>query len=178
MSRIGNQPIPIKSGVKVEIADRHVVVKGPKATLEMDLPDMVEAKAEGDQVVVTRADESRQAKSMHGLARNLLNNMVVGVEQGFKKELEIRGVGYRAEMKGKKLVLSLGYSHPVEFDVPEGITIEVDARRNIITVAGADKQLVGQVSADIREFRKPDVYKGKGIRYVGEYVMQKEGKTV
>lgn len=178
MSRIGNQPIPIKSGIKVDIKDRHVVVKGPKATLEMDLPDLVEAKTEDDEVVVTRADESRQAKSLHGLARNLINNMVIGVDEGFKKELEIRGVGYRAEVKGKQLVLSLGFSHPVEFDVPEGITIEVEARRNIITVTGADKQLVGQVAADIREYRKPDVYKGKGIRYVGEYVLQKEGKTV
>ncbi len=178
MSRIGNQPIPLKSGITVDIKDRHVTVKGPKATLESQLPELVEAKAEGEQVVVTRLDESRRARSMHGLARSLINNMVVGVDTGFKKELEIRGVGYRAEVKGKNLVLTVGYSHPVEFPVPEGITIEADPKKNTITVSGADKQQVGQVAADIRKFRKPDVYKGKGIRYVGEYVIQKEGKTV
>ncbi len=177
MSRIGNKPIALTGGVSADVSGRNVTVKGPKATLQQELPELVEAKVEENQLVVTRTNESRRAKAMHGLARSLLNNMVVGVATGFKKELEIRGVGYRAEVKGKNLVLSVGYSHPVEHPIPDGIEITV-GKNNVITVSGADKQQVGQVAADIREYRPPDVYKGKGIRYVGEYVIQKEGKTV
>ncbi|OVE82563.1 50S ribosomal protein L6 [bacterium M21] len=178
MSRIGNQPIALKSGITVAIDGRHVTVKGAKASLEMDLPPQVNVTTEDNQVVVTRENETRQAKSNHGLTRSLINNMVIGVDAGYKKELEIRGVGYRAEVKGKVLALSLGFSHPVNFPIPEGITIDAEPKKPIITITGVDKQLVGQVAADIRAYRKPDVYKGKGIRYVGEYVIQKEGKSV
>ena len=178
MSRIGNKPIELKKGVSVDVSDRHVTVKGPNGSLEMDLPGAIEVKAEDTQLLVVRPDDSRENKSLHGLSRSLLNNMVVGVDTGFKKDLDIRGVGYRAEVKGKALVLSLGFSHPVEYPIREGIKIEVEPKKNIITITGADKQAVGQVAAEIRAYRKPDVYKGKGIRYVGEYVIQKEGKSV
>jgi large subunit ribosomal protein L6 len=178
MSRIGNQPIPLKKGISVDIAGNHVTVKGPQGTLEVDVPAPIAVVVEGDQLLVTRPDDSREAKSMHGLSRTLVSNMVEGVDTGFKKELEIRGIGYRAEVQGKTLVLSLGFSHPVEYPIEEGIKIEVDTKKNTITVTGADKQRVGQVAAEIRSYRKPDVYKGKGIRYVGEFVLQKEGKTV
>lgn len=178
MSRIGNQPIPLKKGISVDIAGNHVTVKGPNGTLEVEVPPQIVVAVDGDQVVVSRPDDTREAKSMHGLARTLVSNMVVGVDTGFKKELEIRGIGYRAELKGKTLVLNLGFSHPIEHAIEDGITIEVDPKKNTITVSGADKQRVGQVAADIRSYRKPDVYKGKGIRYIGEYVLQKEGKTV
>lgn len=178
MSRIGNQPIALKKGISVDIAGNHITVKGPKGTLEIDVPALIAVTVDGDQVIVSRPDDSREAKSMHGLARTLVSNMVVGVDTGFKKELEIRGIGYRAEVKGKILVLSLGFSHPVDYPIEEGITIDVDPKKNTITVSGADKQRVGQTAAEIRSYRKPDVYKGKGIRYVGEYVLQKEGKTV
>lgn len=178
MSRIGNQPIPLKKAVKVEVAGKHVTVTGPKATLEMDLPELISAQTENGKLVVNRDNDSRDAKSRHGLCRTLINNMIIGVETGFKKELEIRGVGYRAEMKGTKMVLSLGFSHPVEYNIPKGVNVEIDAKRNIVTLTGADKHKVGQVAAEIRAIKKPDVYKGKGIRYVGEYVIQKEGKTV
>jgi large subunit ribosomal protein L6 len=178
MSRIGNQPIPLKKGISVDIAGNHVTVKGPQGTLEVDVPAPIAVVVEGDQLLVTRPDDSREAKSMHGLSRTLVSNMVEGVDTGFKKELEIRGIGYRAEVQGKTLVLSLGFSHPVEYPIEEGIKIDVDTKKNTITVTGADKQRVGQVAAEIRSYRKPDVYKGKGIRYVGEFVLQKEGKTV
>lgn len=178
MSRIGNQPIPLKKGISVDVAGNHVTVKGPNGTLEIDVPEVISVAVEGDQVLVTRPDDSREAKSLHGLARTLVSNMVVGVDTGFKKELEIRGIGYRAEVKGKSLVLNLGFSHPVEHAIEDGIKIDVDPKKNTITVSGANKQRVGQVAAEIRNYRKPDVYKGKGIRYVGEYVIQKEGKTV
>ncbi|OVE77962.1 50S ribosomal protein L6 [bacterium F16] len=178
MSRIGNQPIPLKKGVSVDIAGSHVTVKGPNGTLVVEVPAPIAVAVDGDQVVVSRPDDSRNAKSLHGLARTLVYNMVVGVDTGFKKELEIRGIGYRAEVKGKNLVLSLGYSHPIEHAIEDGITINVDPKKNTITVTGADKQRVGQVAAEIRSYRKPDAYKGKGVRYVGEFVLQKEGKTV
>ncbi len=177
MSRIGKKPIPLTAKVSVDVKDSHVTVKGPKATLESDLPDLIAAKVEDSALLVSRANDTREAKALHGLTRSLLNNMVVGVETGFNKQLEIRGVGYRAEVKGKSLAMSLGYSHPIEYPIPEGIEISVN-KQNIITVSGADKQQVGQVAAEIREYRKPDAYKGKGVRYVGEYVIQKEGKTV
>ncbi len=176
MSRIGKQSIKLKQNISVTIAGKQVAVKGPKATLEHELPQMIEAKVEGDELIVTRANDSRRAKALHGLSRSLLNNMVIGVERGFQKSLEIRGVGYRAELQGKTLVFALGFSHPVEFPIPEGIEIAVN--RSIISVSGAGKQQVGQVAADIRALRKPEPYKGKGIRYVDEYVIQKEGKTV
>ena len=177
MSRIGKQPIAVPSGVDVTIADRHVTVKGPKGTLEHDVPETITVAREGDELLVTRPDDERENRSLHGLTRTLVANMVTGVSAGFTRDLEIVGVGYRAVAQGPtKLELQLGFSHPVTVDAPEGITFEVPAPTRI-TVQGADKQLVGQVAADIRKIRKPEPYKGKGIRYVGEHVIRKAGKT-
>jgi len=177
MSRIGKQPITVPSGVDVTIADRHVVVKGPKGTLEHDVPETITVEREGDDLVVTRPDDERANRSLHGLTRSLVANMVTGVSQGFTRDLEIVGVGYRAVAQGPtKLELQLGFSHPVTVDAPEGITFEVPAPTRI-TVQGADKQLVGQVAADIRKLRKPEPYKGKGIRYSDERVLRKAGKS-
>jgi large subunit ribosomal protein L6 len=177
MSRIGRSPIPVPSGVDVTIQDRHVVVKGPKGTLERDIPGLITVRQEGDELLVERPDDERQNRSMHGLVRSLVNNMVVGVTDGFVKELEIIGVGYRATAKGSDtLDLALGFSHPVEVKAPDGITFEVPSP-NRIAVRGTDKELVGQVAADIRKLRKPEPYKGKGVRYLGEYVARKAGKS-
>ncbi len=177
MSRIGNQPITVPAKVTVKIDGKKVSVEGPKATLEHVLPESIDATLEGQQLVVSRNAETRQARSLHGLSRTLLDNMVTGVETGFKKELEIRGVGYRAQVQGQTLNLALGLSNPIDFPIPEGITVTV-ADNVRVTIEGADKQLVGQVAATIRGFRPPEVYKGKGVRYLGEYVIQKQGKTV
>jgi large subunit ribosomal protein L6 len=177
MSRIGKQPITVPSGVEVTIDDHHVVVKGPKGTLERDVPETITVAREGDDLVVTRPDDERDNRSLHGLTRSLVANMVTGVSQGFSRELEIVGVGYRAVAQGPtKIELQLGFSHPVVVDAPEGITFEVPAPTRI-TVQGFDKQLVGQVAADIRKIRKPEPYKGKGIRYSDERVLRKAGKS-
>lgn len=177
MSRIGRSPIPVPSGVEITLQDRHIVVKGPKGTLERDIPGLITVRQEGDELLVERPDDERQNRSMHGLVRSLVNNMVVGVTDGFVKELEIIGVGYRATAKGADtLDLALGFSHPVEVKAPDGITFEVPSP-NRIAVRGTDKELVGQVAADIRKLRKPEPYKGKGVRYLGEYVARKAGKS-
>jgi large subunit ribosomal protein L6 len=177
MSRIGKQPIVIPSGVEVSISGQHVAVKGPKGTLELDAPGEIAITTEGDQVVVTRPDDERRHRALHGLTRSLVNNMVVGVSEGFVRELEIVGVGYRATARGpSKLELQVGYSHTVPVDAPEGITLEVPTPNRII-VSGADKQQVGQVAANIRKIRKPEPYKGKGIRYSDERVLRKAGKS-
>jgi large subunit ribosomal protein L6 len=177
MSRIGKQPIAIPSGVEVSISGQHVAVKGPKGTLELDAPGEIAIATEGDQVVVTRPDDERRHRALHGLTRSLVNNMVIGVSEGFVRELEIVGVGYRATAQGpSKLELQVGYSHSVPVDAPEGITMEVPTPNRII-VRGADKQLVGQVAANIRKIRKPEPYKGKGIRYSDERVLRKAGKS-
>ena len=176
MSRIGKKPIPVPSGVKVTINGASVVVEG-KAKLSWELPELVKAEVVGNEVIVSRDDDSRRSSAMQGLARSLINNMVVGVSQGFKKELAVIGVGYKVQVTGKKLVLNLGYSHAIEYDIPAGLTITV-ADGNKIVVEGADKQMVGQAAATIRSFRKPEPYKGKGIRYVDEQITLKEGKTV
>jgi large subunit ribosomal protein L6 len=176
MSRIGKKPIAIPAGVKFAVADRVVSVEGPKGKLSLTLPPYVDAAAEGTNIVVTTADETREANAMHGLARSLINNMVVGVTAGFTKELEIQGVGYRAAKEGKNLVMNLGYSHQVTVPEIDGITIEVPSQTRIV-IKGADKEKVGQFAADVREKRPPENYKGKGIRYVGENVRIKEGKT-
>ena len=176
MSRIGNQPIPVPSGVDVSVADRAVTVKGPKGELNIDLPEGITARVDGEELIVERPDDERESKALHGLARSLVNNMVVGVHEGFRKELEIIGVGYRAAAKGKNaLEMQLGYSHPVNYEAPEGIEFEVPDQQKI-SISGIDKQVVGQVAAEIRSFRKPEPYKGKGIRYVGEHVIRKAGK--
>jgi large subunit ribosomal protein L6 len=177
MSRIGKQPITIPNGVEVTIDGSHVTVKGPKGTLEHDLPADITISRDGDDLVVTRPDDERAHRALHGLSRSLVANMVTGVSEGFTRELDIVGVGYRAAAAGpKKLDLQLGFSHPVAFDAPEGVEFEVPAPTKII-VKGFDKQLVGQVAADIRKIRKPEPYKGKGIRYADERVLRKAGKS-
>lgn len=176
MSRIGNQPIP-KSGVTVTIAGDTVTVKGGKGELSQVLPPLVAVETDDAQIIVKRANESRRARAMHGLARSLVNNMVVGVTKGFTRELVITGVGYRAAASGNTLTLNLGYSHPVEYAIPDGISIKVEKNTQVL-IEGIDKQKVGQVAAIIREFRPPEPYKGKGIRYKEEVIRRKEGKSV
>jgi len=177
MSRIGKMPVTIPSGVDVKLdGTNHMTVKGPKGTLEQTLHKDMIIKVEGAEVIVTRPSDQKLHKALHGLTRTLINNMVVGTTEGFEKALEINGVGYRAQKQGKTLNLTLGYSHPVTFDEPAGITIDVPAQTSII-VKGMDKQLVGEVAAKIRAFRKPEPYKGKGIKYVNETIKRKEGKT-
>jgi large subunit ribosomal protein L6 len=177
MSRIGKAPIPVPSGVEVTIDGTHVAVKGPKGSLAWSVPDDITVTRDGDTLTVTRPDDERQHRALHGMTRSLVANMVVGVSEGFTKELEIVGVGYRANAQGpSKIELQVGYSHSVPVDAPEGVTFEVPAPNRIV-VAGIDKQLVGQVAADIRKIRKPEPYKGKGIRYAGERVLRKAGKS-
>lgn len=176
MSRIGRLPIEIVSGVEVKVsADNYIVVKGPMGTLERQLPKEMQIVQEGTTITVNRPNDLKKMKSLHGLTRTLIANMVEGVSKGYQKKLEIQGVGYRAQKQGSKLVLSLGYSHPVEMMDGEGLTSVVEG--NIITVSGTDKEKVGQYAAEIRFKRPPEPYKGKGIRYVGENVRRKEGKT-
>ena len=177
MSRIGRLPVAVPAGVEVKIAENNVVtVKGPKGTLEKALPVEMSIKLEDGNVVVTRPSDLKKMKALHGLTRTLIQNMVTGVSQGYEKTLEVNGVGYRAAKQGKKLVLNLGYSHPVEMEDPEGITVEVPNQTELV-VKGIDKQLVGNYAAKIRDWRKPEPYKGKGIKYAGEYIRRKEGKT-
>jgi large subunit ribosomal protein L6 len=177
MSRIGRLPIPVPSGVDVKIESDKVIVKGPKGQLERQLPSLITLESSGNEILVSRSDDSRKAKSLHGLFRTLVANMVTGVSAGFAKELEIIGVGYRATLKNPtQLELALGFSHPVSVPAPDGITFEVPVPTRI-TVRGIDKESVGQVAADIRKIRKPEPYKGKGVRYVNEVVLRKAGKA-
>ena len=177
MSRIGKLPINIPGGVTITVGDGNTVtVKGPKGELTEKICPEMELKEENGVLTVSRPSDDKEHRALHGLSRSLVHNMVVGVTEGFAKKLEIVGVGYRAQLQGKKLVLNVGYSHPVEFEPPQGIEYEVPAP-NKITVKGIDKQQVGQIAADIRAVRKPEPYKGKGIRYEGEFVRHKEGKT-
>ena len=176
MSRIGRMPIAIPAGVTVEVAENNkVTVKGPKGTLERVLPSEIEIKVEGATVVVSRPNDLKKMKSLHVLTITQINNMVVGVTQGYEKKLEVNGVGYRAAKSGNKLTLSLGYSHPVEMEDPEGLECTVEG--NIITVKGIDKEKVGQYAAEIRDKRRPEPYKGKGIKYADETIRRKVGKT-
>ena len=177
MSRVGKEPIAIPSGVDVTLEGRRVVVKGPNGTLAHLAPEAITVSRDGDTLVVTRPDDERENRALHGLTRSLVHNMVVGVSEGFSRELEIVGVGYRAQAQGpSKLELQVGFSHPVRFEAPEGVTFEVPQPTRIV-VRGADKQLVGQVAADVRKSRPPEPYKGKGIRYVDEHVQRKAGKS-
>jgi large subunit ribosomal protein L6 len=177
MSRIGRKPIPIPSGVDVTLDGVHVTVKGPKGTLERNLVPDITVTREGDELIVTRPSDQREHRALHGLTRSLVSNMVVGVSDGFAKDLEIVGVGYRATAQGpNRIELALGFSHPVHVDAPDGITFEVPAPTRI-TVRGSDKELVGQVAANIRKIRKPEPYKGKGVRYAGERILRKAGKA-
>ena len=176
MSRIGNKPITVPAGIDVAIDGQKITVKGPKGTLERIVNDNISIKLENGVIVVTRPNDEKENRSLHGLTRTLINNMIEGVSNEFSKQLEINGVGYRAAKQGNKIVLTLGYSHPVEMVEPEGITYEVPNPNSII-VKGIDKELVGQMAAEIRSKRPPEVYRGKGIKYVDEHIRRKEGKT-
>jgi large subunit ribosomal protein L6 len=177
MSRIGRAPVPVPDGVAVQITDGQITVKGPRGELSRVIPGAITVRQDEGQLIVERPNDERENRALHGLARALVNNMVVGVTQGFKKELDIVGVGYRATARGpEKLDLALGFSHPVSIDAPPGITFEVPSPTHI-NVNGIDKELVGQVAANIRKLRKPEPYKGKGVRYTNEYVARKAGKT-
>lgn len=176
MSRIGNKPVVIPAGVTVDVKDHTVIVKGPKGELSYTFNQNISLEQREGEVVFTRPDDSKENKTIHGTTRAVFNNMVVGVTEGFQKELELIGVGYRAQLQGKKLVLNVGYSHPVEFTPEEGVEIEVPSNTKVI-VKGYDKQKVGELAANIRGVRPPEPYKGKGIRYVDEFVRRKEGKT-
>ena len=176
MSRIGRKPIPVPDGVDVHVGNGVVKVKGPKGSLLVGLMPEIEASLEKGTLTLKRAGDDRQARSFHGLSRALVANAVTGVSEGWKKELDIVGIGYRAESKGGEVVFHLGYSHPVNYPVPDGIAIEVDAKSGRVTVTGIDRQKVGQVAAEIRALRPPDPYKGKGIRYAGENLRMKAGK--
>ena len=176
MSRIGNKPITVPAGIDVAIDGQKITVKGPKGTLERIVNDNISIKLENGVIVVTRPNDENENRSLHGLTRTLINNMIEGVSNEFTKQLEINGVGYRAAKQGNKIVLTLGYSHPVEMVEPQGITYEVPNPNSII-VRGIDKELVGQMAAEIRGKRPPEVYRGKGIKYVDEHIRRKEGKT-
>jgi large subunit ribosomal protein L6 len=176
VSRIGRLPVKIPKGVKVSVQDGRVLLEGPKGKVTQEFTPEVSVKVEGDTVVVTRADDSRKAKSLHGLYRNLLKNELIGLSDGFAKSLAITGVGYKAEVKGKSLVLTLGYSTPIEYPIPTGITMEVENNTKV-TVKGSDRQQVGQICSEIRSFRPVEPYKGKGIKYENEYVRRKVGKS-
>ena len=177
MSRIGRLPIAIPAGVTVEIAENNkVTVTGPKGTLSRELPTEMKIEKDGESIVVTRPNDLKRMKSLHGLTRTLINNMVVGVTAGYKKELEVNGVGYKVQKQGKTLVLSLGYSHPVEMTDPEGVDSAVEGQNKIV-ITGIDKEKVGQYAAEIRDKRRPEPYKGKGIKYADEVIRRKVGKT-
>ena len=176
MSRVGRMPIEIPAGVTVDLQGQHITVKGPKGELSRDIHEDIKVAVEGNEILVTRPSDNKNHRALHGLTRALVANMVTGVHDGFSKKLEINGVGYRAAKQGNKLVLTLGFSHPVEMEAPAGLTIDVPNQTEIV-VSGADKEVVGAVAADIRKWRKPEPYKGKGIRYEGEVVRRKAGKA-
>jgi len=179
MSRIGKLPIEIPSGVTVEIKDGLVTVKGPNGELSEKIHEKIKVEQKENEVICTREGEDKESRSLHGLSRNLINNMVIGVTKGYVKRLEIIGVGYKAQASGSKVTLNLGFSHPIEYKAPEGITFEIDKdKKNILIVSGINKQVVGEVAAKVRSYRKPEPYKGKGIRYEDEYVARKVGKAV
>lgn len=176
MSRIGKLPVVIPDGVDVKVENNLVTAKGPMGTESVQIREEIEIKIEGKEIILTRKNDDRKSRSLHGLSRTLVQNVVTGVKEGFTKKLEIQGVGYRAQMQGNAINLQLGYSHPVIVEPPEGIKIAVEANTKI-TVTGSNKQMVGDVAAQIRSKRPPEVYKGKGVRYEGEYVRRKAGKT-
>ena len=178
MSRIGSKPVAIPSGVTIDVQGSKVTVKGPKGEMKLTLLPEVSVAIDGSTLKVTRKDDSDDARARHGLMRVLINNMAIGVSQGYEKKLEIIGVGYKAQVKGKVLVLNLGHSHPINFDIPAGIEVTQDEKnKNILILKGIDKQLVGQMAAQVRELRPPEPYKGKGVRYMGEAVRRKAGKA-
>ena len=176
MSRIGKNPVSIPSGVEAKIDGQHVEVKGPKGTLSLDVPEPITVVLEGSEIKVSRPDDNRRSRALHGLSRSLINHMVIGVSEGYTIKMEIFGVGYRVQAKGKGLEFSLGYSHTIPIEPPEGVTFAVDGTTKF-SISGIDKQKVGQIAANIRRLRKDDPYKGKGIRYEGEQIRRKVGKT-
>lgn len=176
MSRIGKEPIPLPGGVKVELKGTHIKITGSKGTLERDLRPEIEVKQEEDRIVVSPKGTSKRVMAFWGMTRTLINNMVLGVEKGFEKKLVVEGVGYRTKVSGSTLTLNVGYSNPVEFKLPDGISADAD-KDNTITIGGIDKELVGQTAARIRDIRKPEPYKGKGIRYIDEHIVRKVGKA-
>ena len=176
MSRIGKNPVSIPSGVEAKIDGQHVEVKGPKGTLSLDVPEPITVVLEGSEIKVSRPDDNRRSRALHGLSRSLINNMVIGVSEGYTIKMEIFGVGYRVQAKGKGLEFSLGYSHTIPIEPPEGVTFAVDGTTKF-SISGIDKQKVGQIAANISRLRKDDPYKGKGIRYEGEQIRRKVGKT-
>ncbi len=177
MSRIGKQPVSIPTGVEIKLAESRITVKGPKGELVSSVPGETRISVEDNSIIVERTSDTKSGRALHGLTQKLIENMVRGVTSGYEKALEITGVGYRAQVQGSKIMLSLGYSHPVEFLLPEGIKAAVDQKQTKITLSGIDKQQVGQVAADLKKLRLPDVYKGKGIRYEGERIKLKVGKA-
>ena len=177
MSRVGSKTIEVPDKVKVAIADNHVSVEGPKGKLEMDMPSRTTVSQDENVLSVARDGDDREAKAMHGLGRSLLNNMVVGVSKGYVKKLEINGVGFKAAVSGNTVTMNLGYSHPIKYDLPNQVTVSVDKDTNV-TIEGPDKQKVGLVAAELRGFYPVEPYKGKGVKYAGEYIRRKEGKTV
>lgn len=177
MSRIGKQPIELPPNVNVDILGSTVKVKGPKGELSYNLPEGIRVSKSDSKIVVERETDSKVVKALHGLARSLISNMVNGVSAGYERTLEITGIGYRAQVKGNKIIFTLGYSHPIEYELPVGVTARVDEKQTTITLSGIDKQLVGQVAANIKALKMPDAYKGKGVRYSGERIKLKAGKT-
>lgn len=177
MSRIGKKPVDIPPGVNVTLLDKAIKVKGPKGELDWSCPAGTSVSVKDNKVVVERADDIKKTRALHGLARSIISNMIEGVSKGYQKVLDITGVGYRAQVQGNRVIFSLGYSHPVEFQLPEGIKAAVDPKQVQITLWGIDKQKLGQIAADMRFLRKPDVYKGKGVKYSGERIKLKVGKT-
>lgn len=178
MSRIGKKPVAIPGGVTVEVSGKQIAVKGPKGELSYEHLPEVTVKVDGDQVVVERKDDSQESRARHGLTRQLIANMTIGVSEGFEKKLEIIGVGYKAKAQGKSVTLNLGHSHPIDYSAPEGIEITQDEKnKNILIIKGANKEHVGQVAADIRSFRPPEPYKGKGVKYIDEHIIRKQGKA-
>ncbi len=178
MSRIGNKPIPVPKGVNITINGQAITVKGPKGQLSREIHPLASVEQTGDELIVKRANDSRKSRAIHGLTRSLINNMVVGVSEGFKKELLVVGIGYKVDSEGKGLKLNLGYSHPIDFPLPDGITAKVERQKNIkITLEGIDKELLGLTAARIRALRPPEPYKGKGVQYADEVIIRKAGKA-
>lgn len=177
MSRIGKKPVEIPRDINVEVKDGIIKVKGSKGELSYTFPESIKVSVADSKVIVERSSDTKVDGALHGLARSLISNMITGVSQGYTKVLEIKGVGYRAQVKGNKLIITLGYSQPVEYEIPKGITAVVDDKQTTITLSSIDKQMLGQIAANIKKLRHPDVYKGKGIRYAGERIKLKAGKT-
>ncbi len=177
MSRIGKKPVDIPAGVDVKLLENNIKVKGPKGELTWSFPEKTGVTVQDNRILVSRADDTKEVRALHGLTRSLISNMVEGVTKGYQRVLDIVGVGYRAQVQGNKILFSLGYSHPVEFQLPEGISAAVDQKQTQITLTGIDKQKIGQIAANLRSLRKPDVYKGKGVRYSGQRMKLKVGKT-